>query len=53
MLVLATDGIGSDFHGEMPLGGRPQDAADYILGRYGKKTDDALVLVARYVGPSP
>jgi len=28
----------------------PQRSADRILGQYGKHTDDALVLVARYVG---
>jgi len=28
----------------------PQRTADRILAQYGKHTDDALVLVARYVG---
>jgi len=30
----------------------PQKAAEKILARYGKATDDALVLVARYQGDS-
>jgi hypothetical protein len=28
----------------------PQRVADRLLSEYGKPTDDALVLVARYVG---
>jgi phosphoserine phosphatase RsbX len=50
-LVFATDGISSRFHADSPLGWHPQDAADNMLKRYGKDTDDALVLVARYLGP--
>jgi phosphoserine phosphatase RsbX len=52
-LVFATDGIGGAFSSESPLGWHPQDAADHILKRYGKATDDALVLVARYIGIVP
>jgi negative regulator of sigma-B (phosphoserine phosphatase) len=48
-LVLATDGIVSGFI-EGTLLGSPQQVADHILFRYGKTTDDALVLVARYDG---
>jgi serine phosphatase RsbU (regulator of sigma subunit) len=47
-LVFATDGIDSGFYQESPLGWRPQDFADEIVSRYGKETDDAAVLVARY-----
>jgi phosphoserine phosphatase RsbX len=50
VLVFATDGISSDFHAEWRLDAHPQDAAEHIIGRYGKGTDDALVLVARYMG---
>jgi phosphoserine phosphatase RsbX len=50
MLVVATDGIRSNFCADSPLGWHPQDAADYMLKQHGKDTDDALVLVARYVG---
>jgi hypothetical protein len=47
-LVLATDGIRSDFSRELAWNLLPQRAAEGILARYGKTTDDALVLVARY-----
>jgi negative regulator of sigma-B (phosphoserine phosphatase) len=52
-LVFATDGIASGFQAEAPIGWHPEDAADYILKRYGKQNDDALVLVARYLGVTP
>jgi hypothetical protein len=29
----------------------PQALADHVLGRFGTQTDDALVLVVRYLGP--
>jgi len=52
-LILATDGICDGFaHGLTP-GNPPQQTADGILARDGKDTDDALVLVARYVGGAP
>jgi len=51
-LIFATDGINGRFEQESPLGRDPQDVADDILVRHGKETDDALVLVARYVGRS-
>ena len=53
-LILATDGVRSNFalanfaHGESP-----QQLADRILAEWGTKTDDALVLVARYLGGAP
>jgi serine/threonine protein phosphatase PrpC len=53
MLVLATDGISTRFGDHVPLARRPQEVADEILRRYGKETDDALVLVARYTGAQP
>jgi len=49
-LVLATDGIQSGFADELAVDASPQQLADQILARSGKSTDDALVLVARYVG---
>jgi hypothetical protein len=48
--VLASDGIRNDFGSEVPLEWEPQAIADWLLSRYGKTTDDALVLVARYLG---
>ena len=52
-LVMATDGIRSEFTGESPLGREPQAYADDMLRRYGKDSDDALVLAVRYLGPPP
>jgi negative regulator of sigma-B (phosphoserine phosphatase) len=50
-LILATDGIRSGFAEEASPGGDPpQSLADRILARFGKHTDDALVLVARCLG---
>lgn len=50
LLILATDGIRSGFADRLILSDSPQQIADYILGRYNRGTDDALVLVIRYVG---
>ena len=50
-LVFATDGVRSDFVNEaLPLRDPPQVLADYILARWGTQTDDALVMVVRYLG---
>jgi negative regulator of sigma-B (phosphoserine phosphatase) len=53
MLVFATDGIHQEFSGASPSGRSPQEIADDILDRYGKRTDDSLVLVACYWGHRP
>lgn len=47
-VVFATDGIASDFDREHRLHDAPQVAAQRILKKYAKGTDDALVLVVRY-----
>ncbi len=49
-LVFATDGVGADFTRDLARSQPPQRAAESILARHGKATDDALVLVARYAG---
>jgi phosphoserine phosphatase RsbX len=49
-MILATDGINSDFARQLVRNHLPQKAADGILARHAKPTDDALVLVARYLG---
>ena len=49
-LIFATDGIREGFTEGLPPEAAPQQLADQILARYGKGTDDALVLVARYLG---
>jgi phosphoserine phosphatase RsbX len=51
-LIFATDGIQSDFARGLARSLAPQRAAQEILVRHGKTTDDALVLVARYMGDS-
>jgi serine phosphatase RsbU (regulator of sigma subunit) len=48
-LIFATDGIRSDFARGSVLDGAPQKTAERILARHAKATDDALVLVARYL----
>ena len=51
VLILATDGIRSDFVVRpLPADDGPQQLADDILAKWGTRTDDALVLVARYLG---
>src|SRR4029077_2530979 len=49
-LIFATDGIREGFADGLSLEAPPQHLADQILARHGKGTDDALVLVARYLG---
>lgn len=48
-LFFVTDGISSNYDREVDLKDSPQRIADQILCKCGKKTDDALVLVARYM----
>jgi negative regulator of sigma-B (phosphoserine phosphatase) len=50
ILILATDGIGSGYIGDLDPAATPSALAGRILGRFGKGGDDALVVVARYVG---
>jgi hypothetical protein len=50
LLLIATDGVRSGFAEGVRLDEVPQTLADRILARNGKGTDDALVLVARYMG---
>jgi phosphoserine phosphatase RsbX len=50
VLVLATDGVRASFSAYSPIAEDVQVAADAILARYGRETDDAMVLVVRYLG---
>ncbi|MCP4543829.1 MAG: SpoIIE family protein phosphatase [Chloroflexi bacterium] len=50
-LILATDGLRSVFADELVIGDAPQQMADRIFDQYRRGTDDAMVLVARYIGP--
>ena len=52
-LVLATDGIRSGFVADLAATTRPRALAQSILERHARGSDDALVVVARYVGASP
>ncbi|CAN5899838.1 SpoIIE family protein phosphatase [soil metagenome] len=52
LMVLSTDGINHDFHHEFRLAGSVQQIADGIATDYWVEKDDALVLVARYLGSS-
>lgn len=48
MVILATDGVDRDFTEGIEFNNEPQQIADDIITRHSKRTDDALVLVARY-----
>jgi negative regulator of sigma-B (phosphoserine phosphatase) len=50
MLIMTTDGVRSSLGQSIDSSGTAQDIADAILARQGTRTDDALVLVARYLG---
>jgi phosphoserine phosphatase RsbX len=50
LLIFATDGIRGGFAEGLRRDRTPQAIADDLLARYGKTTDDALVLVARWNG---
>lgn len=52
VLILATDGVRREFVDAHPPQADVQLAASELLARFGKGTDDALILVARYLGPS-
>jgi len=49
-LLLATDGVRPGFEESLSLGAPPQDLAERILAQHLKGTDDALVLVAQFLG---
>lgn len=48
VIVLASDGIKSGFSEGLDITPSVQQIADDIFSRFGKKSDDALVMVARY-----
>lgn len=50
LVILSTDGVSNRFHEEFRLEGTVQQIADDILEEYWTAMDDALVLVARYLG---
>ena len=50
LLILATDGIQAGFEDEIKLNETPGQIAGKILNHHYRGNDDALVLVARYLG---
>jgi negative regulator of sigma-B (phosphoserine phosphatase) len=48
-LILATDGVAEGFYDELSVDESPQRLADHILRTHNKGTDDAMVLVARFL----
>lgn len=53
VIVLATDGIKSGFSEGLDLSLGVQELAAHIMSRFAKGSDDALVLVVRYLGGDP
>jgi len=51
-IIFFSDGIRDGFAESLTLPDTPQSIADFIITRYVKGTDDALVLVARYARQS-
>ncbi len=52
-LIMSTDGIRGGFLRDLDVERGPRDIAQLIFERYAKGSDDALVLVARYMGGPP
>jgi hypothetical protein len=52
-LIMATDGVRSGFTTGLDLDDSPQDLAELVLARHAKGSDDAHVVVARYLGATP
>jgi phosphoserine phosphatase RsbX len=50
VVILATDGIGVSFADSLDVGGPPQQIADRIVAHHWKGSDDAVVVVCRYLG---
>lgn len=53
LLVMATDGIRSAFSASIVTQFSAQEIAESILARFARGTDDAHVVVARYLGVPP
>jgi phosphoserine phosphatase RsbX len=52
-LIFTTDGIRAGFPERLSPDVSPGSTAERILAQHGKTTDDALVMVARYLGGCP
>lgn len=51
ILIFVTDGIHANFAEDLRPLGSAQQIANHVLAMSAKRTDDALVLVVRYLGP--
>jgi phosphoserine phosphatase RsbX len=49
-LIMATDGIRGRFTADLAIDHEPQEIAESTLARFARGSDDAHVLVARYLG---
>lgn len=49
-LILATDGVRSDFYLGLDMDQSPRELADQILARSALRKDDAMIMVGRYTG---
>ena len=52
-LIMVSDGIRSSFMTDLPRRLSPQELAESILARFTRGSDDAHVVVARYLGGTP
>jgi phosphoserine phosphatase RsbX len=53
ILIMTTDGVRDGLGPTIMSSGTAQEIADAILAKWGTGTDDALVVVARYLGIGP
>ena len=52
VILMATDGIRADFSTAVSVQGSAQAIADRVMAMSARSNDDALVLAARWLGPS-
>lgn len=50
LLILATEGFGSDFTSLLPIDGKPRGVADQLLAAHARPETDSLIVVVRYMG---
>jgi phosphoserine phosphatase RsbX len=50
VIAMATDGIHTKFDAHISVDVPPQQAAEHVLAHCGKSSDDALVLIGRWIG---
>jgi phosphoserine phosphatase RsbX len=53
LLIFATDGVAQCFADDLDVSGSPAEIAERIMTRHWKADDDALSVVARYLGGHP